>query len=88
MTTAEKIKAGVDLLESFANDYQFDMRNPGYLGFINVGVDLLATESDKGAWRYVVANPDLFLPVLDRLGLFVEAGCKLDLEETVFITKN
>ena len=87
MTAAEKIKAGVDLLESFANDYQFDETDPGYLGFINVGIDLLATEADKGAWRYVVANPDLFLPVLDRLGLFVDVGRKLDLEETVF-TKN
>lgn len=86
MTIAQKIKAGVDLLESFANDYQFDKTDPGYLGFINVGEDLLFHQENKDTWVYIVTNPDVFLPILDRLGLCIEGGT-FSFDETVF-TKN
>ena len=86
MTIAEKIKAGVDLLEGFRTDFQFDETDPGYLGFINVGEDLLPDQKDKDTWRFIVTNPDIFHSVIDAMGMELE-GDRLDLDETVF-TKN
>lgn len=87
MTIAEKIKAGVDLLESFRTDFQFDETDPGYLGFINVGEDLLIHQENKDTWRFIVNNPDIFHSVIDAMGMELE-GDRLDLEESIFHKSN
>ena len=85
MTNTQKFKMAIALLEGFANDFQFDETDPGYLGFINVGIDLLPDPADKETWTYICENRVLFMLVLPELGLATEEG--LDLDETVFVRK-
>ena len=85
MTNAQKFKKAIDLLESFALDYQFDLDHPLYHGFINVGVDLLTKAEDRETWTYICDNRVLFMLILPELGLATEEGLHLD--ETVFVKK-
>jgi hypothetical protein len=80
--TATEFKEAIDLLEKFRTDYQFNKEDEGYLGFLNVGPDLL-DESDRLAWFLILRNPGVFMPIIHELGLETEEG--LHLEETVFI---
>lgn len=85
MTNTNKFKKAIALLEGFYLDYQFDLDHPLYLGFINVGIDLLPDPADKETWTYICENRVLFMLVLPELGLATEAG--LDIDETVFVRK-
>ena len=80
--TATQFKEAIDLLEKFRTDYQFNKEDEGYLGFLNVGPDLL-DESDRSAWFLILENPGVFMPIIHKLGLETEEG--LNFEETVFI---
>jgi len=80
--TATQFKEAIDLLEKFRTDYQFNKEDEGYLGFLNVGPDLL-DESDRSTWFLILRNPGVFMPIIHELGLETEEG--LNLEETVFI---
>lgn len=80
--TATQFKETIDLLEKFRTDYQFNKEDEGYLGFLNVGADLL-DESDRSAWFLILENPGVFMPIIHKLGLETEEG--LNFEETVFI---
>ena len=80
-----QILSAVELLADIRKDYQFDPLDPGYLGFINVGIDLLVGEESKNAWTYIVNRPDLFKPIIEELGLVIDG--KLDIDETVFTLK-
>jgi hypothetical protein len=84
MTKSEfvQVMKGVTLLMDFRNDFQFDKNDPGYLGFLNTGVDLLSDE-DAETFRFIVNNQELYKPVMDKLGLTTEMG--FDEEETVFL---
>lgn len=73
---------GVILLIDFRNDFQFDKEDPGYLGFLNTGVDLLS-EEDGETFRFIVKNQEIYKPVMDKLGLTTEMG--FDEDETVFV---
>jgi hypothetical protein len=76
--------SAVKMLVAIKEDYQLDPEDPGYLGFINVGV-CWSEEEDWRTWSYIVSRPDLFKPIFEELGLVVEG--RLDLEETVFTQK-
>ena len=80
--TATEFKEAIDLLEKFRTDYQFNKEDEGYLGFLNVGPDLL-DESDLAAWFLICNRAQIFMPIIHELGLETEEG--LHLEETVFI---
>lgn len=84
MTKSEfvQVMKGVTLLMDFRNDFQFDMNDPDYLGFLNTGVPLLSDE-DGETFRFIVGNKDLYLELIEKLGLSTEHG--LDEEETVFV---
>jgi len=75
---------GIELIHKFLSDYQFDKEDEGYLGFLNVGVDLL-NEEDAETFEYICDNPDVFEPIIDECGGDTEDG--LHKEETVFILK-
>ncbi len=77
--------AAVKMLVDIKEDYQFNPEDPGYLGFINVGLDLWVGRDAKRTWFYIVSRPDLFKPIFEELGLVLEEG--LDLDETVFTQK-
>jgi hypothetical protein len=79
--TATEFKEAIDLLEKFRTDYQFNKKDERYLGFLNVGPDLL-DESDQPAWFLILRNPGVFMPIIHELGLETEDG--LNLDETVF----
>ncbi len=68
LTRRERIIRAINLLEKFMNDYQFDPNDSGYLGFLNVGRDLLVKEEDKNTFSFICQNPRLFEMVLDALG--------------------
>jgi hypothetical protein len=80
--TATEFKEAIDLLEKFRTDYQFNKEDEGYLGFLNVGPDLL-DESDLATWFLICNRAQIFMPIIHELGLETEEG--LNLEETVFI---
>ena len=80
-----QILSAVELLADISQDYQFDPLDSRYLGFINVGIDLLVAEESKTAWTYIVNRPDLFKPIIEELGLAIEG--ELDIDETVFTLK-
>ena len=80
-----QILSAVEQLVDISQDFQFDTQDPGYLGFVNVGLDLWVGEESKATWTYIVNNPDLFGPIMDRLGLVIEG--RLDIDETVFTLK-
>ena len=80
-----QILSAVEQLVDISQDFQFDTQDPGYLGFVNVGLDLWVGEESKAAWTYIVNHPDLFGPIMDRLGLVIEG--RLDIDETVFTLK-
>jgi hypothetical protein len=84
MTKSEfvQVMKGVTLLIDFRNDFQFDKNDPGYLGFLNTGVDLLSDE-DAETFRFIVENQEFYNPVMDKLGLTTEMG--FDEDETVFV---
>jgi hypothetical protein len=84
MTKSEfvQVMKGVTLLIDFRNDFQFDPESPDYLGFLNTGVPLLSDE-DGETFRFIVRNKDLYLELIEKLGLSTEHG--LDEEETVFV---
>ena len=84
MTKSEfvQVMKGVTLLMDFRNDFQFDKNDPGYLGFLNTGVDLLSDE-DAETFRFIIRNLEFYNPVLDKLGLTTEMG--FDEGETVFV---
>lgn len=73
------------MLVDIKDDYQFDPKDPGYLGFINVGLDQWVGEEYKRTWTYIVSKPDLFYPIFEELGLEVAGHMRLD--ETVFFKK-
>jgi len=77
--------SAVKMLVAIKEDFQFDPEDPGYLGFINVGMGLLVGDDDRRTWSYIVSRPDLFKPIFKELGLEVEG--RLDLDETVFTQK-
>ena len=77
--------AAVKMLVDIKEDYQFNPEDPGYLGFINVGLDQWIGEEYKRTWTYIVSKPDLFYPIFEELGLVVEG--RFDLDETVFTQK-
>jgi len=84
--TQALILAGVNVLSKIARDYQLDPRHPEYLGFINVSIDDMGDRSF--AWSYICENPDIFIPIISKLGMSLEEG-RLNLEETVFyVDKN
>lgn len=73
---------GANLLKRFRNDFQFDRNSEDYLGFLNVGVDLLS-EEDAETFKFIVKNQKIFKPLLEELGLTTEMG--MNEEETVFV---
>lgn len=89
--TAEQFKQAIDLLEKFRTDFQFDKQDPGYLGFLNVGVDIL-DEEDVPTWLLICDRQMIFRPILHELGLDIEGpdaplfGYPLmNKDETVFV---
>jgi len=85
LTRKARIIRAINLLDQFLNDYQFDPSDSGYLGFINVGRELLVKEEDRNTWSFICQNPRLFEIVLDALGGKTENGFRED--ETVFRLK-
>jgi len=81
--TATEFKEAIDLLEKFRTDYQFNKEDERYLGFLNVGLDILDDQEDRSTWFLILRNPGVFMPIIHELGLETEEG--LNLEETVFI---
>ena len=81
--TASEFKAAISLLEKFRTDFQFDKKDPGYLGFLNVGSHILE-ESEIPVWQLICNRAQVFTPILHELGLEIE-GDRLDPEETVFL---
>lgn len=83
MTKSEfvQVMKGVILLIDFRNDFQFNKNDPGYLGFLNTGVDLLSDE-DVETFRFIVENQEEYASVMEKLGLTTEQG--FDEDETVF----
>jgi hypothetical protein len=79
--TKEEFKAGVMFLISVRNDYQFDPKSPGYLGFLNCGADI----TDDPGFMILVKNQEEFEPIMEGLGLDTESG--IHEEETVFTIK-
>jgi hypothetical protein len=76
----EYLVKAIALLIVFMEDYQFDPDDPGYLGFINVGMDLLDPEDAK-TFRFICEHPLMFEDILYSLGGMTERG--FDEEETV-----
>lgn len=76
----EYLVKAIDLLMIFMEDYQFDPDDPGYLGFINIGVDLLDYEDAK-TFRFICQHPLMFEDILYSLGGMTERG--FDEDETV-----
>lgn len=79
--TAEQIKKGVDYLESVRKDYQFDPESPDYVGFLNVGIDII-DDSVKESFTIVCEHPEFFERVMAEMGIFTEEG--IHLSETIF----
>ena len=79
--TSRLIQEGTNLLATFLNDYQFDEESDEFIDFINVGLPILVPEKHE-AWRFVCENPEIFKPIIGKLGGIVEGN--LDLDETVF----
>lgn len=84
--TATQFKEAIDLLERFRSDYQFDKSDDNYLGFLNVGSDIL-DDADVPTWRLICDRAQIFTPILHELGLEIE-GNALNVEETVFTQAN
>ena len=76
----EYLVKAIDLLIVFMEDYQFDPNDPGYLGFLNVGWDLLDYEDAK-TFRFICQHPLMFEDILYSLGGMTERG--FDEAETV-----
>ena len=76
----EYLVKAIALLMVFMDDYQFDPDDPGYLGFLNVGMDLLDYEDAK-TFRFICEHPLMFEDILYSLGGMTERG--FDEEETV-----
>jgi hypothetical protein len=74
------------MLTAIREDHQFNPRDPGYLGYLNVGIDLWGDERKEDTWFYIVSRPSVFKPIIDELGLEIVGG-RLDLAETVFTEK-
>jgi hypothetical protein len=77
--TQEELKLGIDFLETVKNDYQFDKESPDYLGFLNCGDDI----TDHPGYMMVVNHEDVFIPIMEEMGIDTEAG--IHVEETIFI---
>ncbi len=80
--TSRLIQEGTNLLATFLNDYQFDEENDDFIDFINVGLPIMEVKHHE-TWRFICDNPEIFKPVLSKLGGRTESG-SFDLEETVF----
>lgn len=79
--TSRLIQDGTRLLEEFLNDYQFDEKSDDFINFINVGLPIMEVKHHE-TWRFICENPEVFNPIIDKLGGIVEG--ELDLDETVF----
>ena len=79
--TSRLIQEGTQLLEQFLNDYQFDEEKNDFINFINVGLPIMEVKHHE-TWRFICENPEVFKPVIDKLGGILEGD--LDLDETVF----
>ena len=79
--TSRLIQEGTQLLEQFLNDYQFDEESDDFINFINVGLPIMEVKHHE-TWRFICENPEVFKPVIDKLGGILEGD--LDLDETVF----
>ncbi len=79
--TSRLIQEGTNLLATFLNDYQFDEESNDFIDFINVGLPIMEVKHHE-TWRFICDNPEIFKPVLSKLGGIVENG--FGLEETVF----
>jgi hypothetical protein len=78
----EMIAKGLQFIHyDIAGDEQFDPTNELYCGFLNVGLD---TVDDQITWKFICNNPDIFKPIISKLGLKLEGGV-LNIDETVFI---
>jgi hypothetical protein len=85
LTRKARIVRAINLLEQFMNDYQFDPNDSGYLGFLNVCIELLVKEEDRNTFSFICQNPGLFEMVLDALGGRTENGFHEN--ETIFHLK-
>lgn len=88
----QKFQRAMAMLESIMHDHQMVEGTNSYVGFLNVGtggympyVIGLSREQLKATWQYIVERADLFLLIIDSLGMATEEG--LHLEETVFVPK-
>ena len=79
--TSRLIQEGTNLLATFLNDYQFEEGSAEFINFINVGLPILDDKHHE-AWRFICDNPEIFEPIITKLGGITERG--LDLDETVF----
>ena len=79
--TSRLIQEGTQLLEQFLNDYQFDEEESDFINFINVGLPIMEVKHHE-TWRFICENPEVFNPIIDKLGGIVEG--ELDPDETVF----
>lgn len=88
----QKFQRAMAMLVSISHDHQMVEGTNSYVGFLNVGkggympyVIGLSGKQLKDTWQYIVERADLFVPIIDALGMATEEG--LHLEETVFVPK-
>jgi len=79
----EMIVKGTDLIYAICNDEQFDPTHEIYQGFLNVGYGGYVPTTDIVTWKFICNNPNIFKPIIYKLGLKLEDDI-LDYEETVF----
>ena len=81
--TSRLIQEGIQLLEQFLNDYQFNEESGDniILNFINVGLDIMEVKHHE-TWRFICENPEIFNPIISKLGGVLDGP--LNVNETVF----
>jgi hypothetical protein len=77
--TTQEFKLGVDFLKTVKNDFQLDKNDPGYLGFLNCGIEI----TDDPGFAILAKYPSKFASVMEEMGIGTEDGIRED--ETVFI---
>lgn len=87
--------AALELIDRISNDPQLDPNSEEFLGFLNVGEGIWATQEMEEAWLHVCTHPFFFEGIIADVGLEIE-GQKwrgitmrtgLNLDETVFVKK-
>jgi hypothetical protein len=76
-----------DLLQTWANDYQFDKDHPEYLGYLNVCASDITDPNALSAWEFICNYPLTFETIcLQQFGLYVKHP-GITYHETIFYKK-